>query len=242
MLRLLCLLAVIMPRLVLASCETAALAVWPSPDQPLPANGQLVLEAYGDFQEPAARIAERSPRLVAEKHEVPLRVIAIHRGEMRVTQVVLKPERPLQPGKRYTLRLAKPANPKATLLPEMGSWTIAPADVTPPRWGEAPRVTGERVKQFGCGPAVHVDVSTALEDEGAQVQVLAEVTRTRSGETVRFRLSPSEQHVELGHHMCAGGFDLKEGVRYSVRLVALDMAGNESAAPGSALLIQGPRQ
>jgi hypothetical protein len=98
------------------------------------------------------------------------------------------------------------------------------------------------VKLFGCGPAVHVDVSTSLEDEGAQVQVLAEVTRTGSGETVRFRLSPSGQRVKIGHHMCAGGFDLKEGVRYSVRLVAVDMAGNETAAPGGALLIQGPRQ
>jgi hypothetical protein len=251
MIRSLSLLAVLLPRLVLADCFDWSVSVWPPLDRPLPANGQLVIEGYGELQEQVSRIAERSPRLVADEDEVPLDLIAVYRGEKRLTQTVLQPERPLKPGMRYTLRLKKPVNTKVPVLrPEISSkgeslamaWTVAPADLTPPRWHEAPRTTGQKVVYFGCGPAIHVNVSAAVEDESSQVQVLAEVTRAEGGVPVRFRLTPSEQQVQIGHGMCSGGFKLQEDVRYSVRLVAVDMAGNESAAPGDALLIQGPKQ
>jgi hypothetical protein len=68
------------------------------------------------------------------------------------------------------------------------------------------------------------------------------VRRAEGGTPVRFRLTPSEQQVQIGHGMCSGGFELQEDVRYSVRLVAVDMAGNESPAPGGELLIQGPKR
>lgn len=249
--RSLSLLAVLLPRLALADCSDWGVSVWPPLGRPLPANGQLVIEGYGEFQEQVSRIAERSPRLVADEDEVPLDLIAVYRGEKRLTQAVLQPERPLKPGMRYTLRLKKPVDTKVPVLrPEIESkgeslamaWTVAPADLTPPRWHEAPRTTGQKVVHFGCGPAIHVNVSAAVEDESSQVQVLAEVTRAEGGVPVRFRLTPSEQQVHIGHGMCSGGFELQEDVRYSVRLVAVDMAGNESAAPGGELLIQGPKR
>lgn len=253
MLRSLSLLAVLLPRLALADCSDWSVSVWPPLGRPLPANGQLIIEGYGELQEQVSRITERSPRLVADEDEdeVPLELIAVYRGEKRLTQAVLQPERPLKPGMRYTLRLKKPASTKVPVLrAEISSkgdtlamaWTAAPADLTPPRWHEAPRATGQKVVQFGCGPASHVDVSAAVEDESAQVQVLAEVRRAEGGEPVRFRLTPSHQQVRLGHGMCSGAFELQEDVRYSVRLVAVDMAGNESPAPGGELLIQGPKE
>ena len=49
---------------------------------------------------------------------------------------------------------------------------------------------------------------------------------TEGNVPVRFRLTPSEQQVQIGHGICSGAFELQEGVRYSVRLVAVDMAGN----------------
>lgn len=166
MIRLLCLLCVLLPRLVLASCEAEGLSVWPPPGQALPVNGQLVLQGYGLSQEPVARIAEHSPQLVTEGDEVPLHVIALHRGEFRLTQAVLQPER----------------------------------------------------------------------------QLLAEVRRAEGGTPVRFRLKPMEGKVRIGHGMCSGGFKLQEGMRYTVRLVAVDMAGNESVAPGDEVLIEGPQR
>ncbi|WP_224250178.1 hypothetical protein [Hyalangium gracile] len=245
-------LAVFLPRLVLADCFDWNVSVWPPLDRRLPANGQLVIEGYGELQEQVSRIAERSPRLVSDEEEVHLNVIAVYRGEKRLTQAVLQPERPLKPGMRYTLRLTRPVSAKIPVLrPEISSrgdeilamaWTVSPADLTPPRWHEAPRATGQKVVHFGCGPAIHVDVSAAVEDERSQVQILAEVKRAEGGEPVRFRLTPSMQQVRIGHGMCSGGFELQEGVRYSVRLMAVDMAGNESAAPGGELLIQGPEQ
>ena len=122
------------------------------------------------------------------------------------------------------------------------AWTVIPADLTPPRWHEAPRAIGQKFTYFGCGPAIHVDVSAAVEDESSRVQVLAEVTRVEGGVPVRFRLTPSERQVRIGHGMCSGGFELEADVRYRVRLVAVDMAGNESVAPGDGLIIQGPKE
>jgi len=247
MLRFLCLLAVLLPRIVLADCMSELLTVWPSLDNPLPANGQVVLQGYGDFREAVATVSERSPRLVSEKDEVPLRVVAVYRGEFRLSQAVLQPARPLQPGQRYALRLTQSESAAAPVLPiEEGvkekpiAWTVAEADTKPPRWREVPRKMGEKAERWGCGPVIFVDVSASVDEDGPEVQVLAEVRRADSGKPVRFRLTPSKEKVAVGHSMCSGAFRLEEGVRYTVRLVAVDMAGNESAAPGDAVLIEGP--
>src|SRR6185503_15011484 len=72
MIRSLSLLAVLLPRLVFADCFDWSVSVWPPLGHPLPANGQLVIEGYGELQEQVSRIAERSPRLVADEDEVPL--------------------------------------------------------------------------------------------------------------------------------------------------------------------------
>lgn len=142
MIRVLALLAVLLPRLVLADCADWRVSVWPPLDRHLPANGQLVIEGYGELQEAVSRIAERSPRLVADEDEVRLNLVAVYRGEMRVTQAVLQPERPLKPGMRYTLRLTQAVSKEESVLrPEIWSkgeslamaWTVAPADLTPPR-------------------------------------------------------------------------------------------------------------
>lgn len=254
MTRSLSLLAVLLPQLVLADCFDWDVSVWPPLGRLLPANGQLVIEGYGELQEQVSHITERSPRLVADEveDEVPLELIAVYRGEKRLTQAVLRPERPLKPGMRYTLRFKKPGRTEIPVLkPEILSrgeerlamaWTVVSADQTPPRWREAPRTIRQEFVQFGCGPASQVSVLAAVEDESSQVQVLAEVRRAEGGAPVRFRLTPSKRQVQIGHSMCSGGFVLQEDVRYSVRLVAVDMAGNESPAPGDELLIQGPKE
>jgi len=252
MLRLLCLLAVLLPRIVLAKCASQSLSAWPPLDHSLPANGQVVLQGYGNFQGAVASISERSPRLVAEKDEVPLRVIAVHRGEYGLSQAILQPERPLQPGQRYALRLTQPEGDSAPVLPTETwweskskyapmAWTATAADTKQPRWREVPRKEGESAKLLGCGPAIHAYVSASVDEDGPAVQVLAEVKRVDGEEPVRFRLPVSQERVALGHGMCSGAFQLEEGVRYTVRLVAVDMAGNESVAPGDPLLIEGPR-
>jgi hypothetical protein len=249
MLRFLCLLAVLLPRIVLADCMDAQLTAWPPLEHPLPANGQVVLQGFGDYLEAVATVSERSPRLVSEKEEVPLRVVAVYRGQMKLSQAVLQPERPLQPGQRYALRLTQPESASATVLPiEEGlkgkpiAWTVTEADTKPPRWREVPRPTGKKAERWGCDPVIFVNVSASVDEDGPAVQVLAEVRPTSGGEPVRFRLTPSKDkdEVAVGHSMCSGAFRLEEGVRYTVRLVAVDMAGNESAAPGDAVLIQGP--
>jgi hypothetical protein len=252
MVRFLLLVGVLLPRLVFADCAAAELEVWPPLDQLLPANGQVVLEGYGGFQEPVARIAERSPRLVADGDEVPLRVLAVHRGEKRLTQAVLRPERSLKPGKRYTLLFTQLMKVSETDLPTRVwwkddyapmTWTATAEDVTPPRWRKAPSRLDAKAEMLGCGPSIHVDVAAAVEDEGSQVQVLAEVRPVgkRQSKVVRFRLTPSGEQVAIGHGMCSGGFQLQEGADYTVRLVAVDAAGNETPAPGDPVLIQGPK-
>jgi hypothetical protein len=253
MLRFLCLLALLLPRIVLAKCANQSLSVWPPLDHSLPANGQVVLQGYGKFEGPVASISQRSPRLVAEKDEVPLRVIAVYRGEYGLSQAVLQPERPLQPGQHYALRLTQPEGASAPVLPTETwwesksryapiAWTATAADTKPPRWREVPRKNGEDVEQFGCGPAIHAFVAASVDEDGPAVQVLAEVRRDDGDEPVRFRLPVSKEQVAIGHGMCSGAFRLEEGVRYTVRLVAVDMAGNESPAPGDPVRFEGPRQ
>jgi hypothetical protein len=41
--------------------------------------------------------------------------------------------------------------------------------------------------------------------------------------------------------MCGGPFQFEEGQRYTARLIAVDMAGNETPAPGDAVPFEGPK-
>ncbi|MFY0576752.1 hypothetical protein ACN28S_22600 [Cystobacter fuscus] len=220
MLRALCLLAVLLPRLALAVCLSGGFSIWPPPAHPLPANGQLVLEGSGDSQEAVARVAERSPRPVAGEEVVALRVIAVHRGAVGLTQAVLAPEHPLRPGKRYVLGFEPPTEGRARALPSEQwvddeqvpwAWTVIQPDVLPPQWRGVPRVVGFRHEQFGCGPVIEVDVSAIVDDEMLQCHVLAEVAPVGGGEPVRFRLTPRGRQVAIGHGMCGGAFRLEEG-------------------------------
>ena len=125
--------------------------------------------------------------------------------------------------------------------------TTAGADQVAPRWRNAPKVKPGVHGLYGCGDAVYVPVSVPFDGEADDVRIVAEV-RPIAGSvipaggpaTARYLLRPRGDEIKIGHEMCGGPFELEPGRRYTVKLTAVDAAGNASPAPGRPMQIVGP--
>jgi len=217
--------------------------VFPPTGEALPTNGRIVLELVGfeglDGQSPWWPMELRSGT-----ERIALNEVASFVGASRVRQVVLQPARGLRPNARYELYASDEHLPMSVRpgshAAEPFAWTTsAAADHTVPRWRSAPRSGAGVYRLLGCGTEVSVGVSVSVGGE-EPVQLLAEVTPAGSVRAATYMLRPRNGQVEIGHDMCSGPFDLEPGRHYSLRLTAVDAAGNRSPAPGRPSEIMGP--
>ena len=245
-----------------AACIGRTLEVFPASGATLPINGHIILAVPRHLKRPGGRTPWRTLTLRAETERVALKAMETLEGADGDMQMVLVPAAPLRPGTTYELAIADvptPAHRRSLeeLLNDSPSghdsevvrfaWTTArTSDRARPRWRAAPKGRAGVNEQLGCGPEVLVPVSVPIDSEEA-VQILAEVTPLGGGQgpgganTRRYLIAPQDSEIEIGHAMCGGPFDLAPGVHYSVKLTAVDVAGNWSPAPGRPLEIIGPR-
>lgn len=230
--------SVLSPRAASADCAASAP---PSPllepDRILPINTRIVVERYDVRGGLRQVMGGSSLGPVGGGAPVPLRIETAFTGEMHKEQVVLVPARALSANSQYQLRL--PGAPKPFPV-RIG----ATADTTPPVWREAPRVHESHYTPFGCGPAVGVAIEVQVRDDGPQLFVRASVVAsdraTEGPRPVSYMLVPQNSRITIGHDMCSGEFRLQRKIRYQVQLTAVDLAGNETPAPGPPLTIVGP--
>lgn len=208
-----------------------------APDRVLPMNTQIVVERY-DVRGGLRRVMEQKPLvLVGAGAPVPLQITAAYTGEMHMEQVVLVPARALVANSQYQLRLPGASQPFPVRIGAM-------TDTTPPVWREAPRVRESHYVPFGCGPSLGVAIEVPVQDDGPQLFLRASVLpigqTTEGPRPVLYLLVPQKDRVTIGHSMCSGEFRLQSKVQYQVQLTAVDLAGNETPAPGPPLTIVGP--
>jgi hypothetical protein len=209
-------------------------------DVALPTNARIVVEHWG----PAA-VEGRPPwpgmELRAGGERVALSVVDRFDGARNVTEAVLAPASELRPRTRYALHFTDGGKP-VVASGEPVAWTTgARVDRVPPRWLAPPRAGVGVSKKLGCGDETFVTVGAWIETDG-EVQVLVELTLLGwKGRRASYIVPLLDGGVEVGHHMCTGPFDLESERRYTVRLTAVDAAGNRAVAPGPPVEITAPR-
>jgi hypothetical protein len=225
-----------------ADCAAGSVGVWPSPERPLAPSGLVVVDGYGTDRSWVREIARYRPRLEGAGEAVPLEVVETNEGEFEVTQVVLRARRPLRAGSRYRLVLTGRSNPR--LWGSRGRvplvWTVASPDSTPPRWTEAPRMERTSFTAFGCGPAIYAHVRVRVSD-ASDVLYRVTVEPVSGGAARTYLIEARDGELQVGHGMCSGPFVLAAGIRYRIRVTAVDAAGNETPAPGTPLEAEGPQ-
>ena len=215
-----------------ADCAGGSTNTLPAPGGLL--RGQLVLEATGHFRE---RYADLDAELVSGDRRVELRVVETLKGSFDLQQWVLVPEVPLEPGRRWVLELdGEPLVQYFDGKHQPATWTSAASDEAL-AWRGTPQVRSTERAHFGCGPAVSVVVDVPV---AGAVAIEATVRRVDGGQEGTARVPVTDGQVVLGHGMCAGAFELDEGVEYFADLVAVDARGKELVADDSPIRFTAP--
>jgi len=200
----------------------------PTTDNALPTNGRIVLDRgggllHGDFGDSLLQIEDRHPELRSDHERVALKVVETYDRRDGAT-VVLVAAHHLRPSTAYTLVFYQPLDnaPAAT-------WTTASADDrSPPRWLAPPTAQPAEYHRTDCGVDSHVSVEVPIADAP-----WIRVEWRPHGER-RWRRSlnaPKDEQIKVW---------LPPDGRYTLKLTAIDFAGNEVKAPGPPLEVVMP--
>lgn len=200
---------------------TGHVSVYPSADTRLATRGRIVLDVYQGFGLGFPDIEEHHPQLRSVSDSIALRSV-----EKNGSMLILAAEHPLHPGASYTLAF----DPPLSDLPQATWETETSDDRTPPRWLSRPTATVVVAERGGCRPALahFVDITVAVAEP---VIIRAEVRDRRDARPSRALLLPQDNNIRLA---------VTDGSRYTVKLTAIDLAGNEAKASGPPIEIVVP--
>lgn len=221
----------------LARCGSTGFSALPSTEI-IKQNSLILLTGYASSQEVVSALNKQYPvYLAAEGHQVKLSVVRIEKGAFSMTEAVLKPDKLLQPGVSYQLKIdGLTANQAARLVrynaqgeKEPLSWQVeAGLDTEVPVLLKQPTLVASWYVPFGCGPSVGVAFTMETKDR-SQVLVETEVLDLSTGtSTVALLGIGNQQRVRVGHGMCFGAFVFLENRKYKVRFRLMDVCGNKS--------------
>ena len=229
--RLVLLLSLFLPALAGAKCAWTWTSTWNQ--SRISPNDWIVVYGGGDAMGALLNMQQHAPRLVSQGHEVPLRVMATHQGQMNRAQAVLKPASPLRPGQSYKLALNEHGQHFQRLEWHVQNRARGVVSVL-----GNPRVTDTSRQRFGCGPAVHIELEVPT--QGETLGFLVEVT-DQDGKRHRYMLPSRNGQLSVGHGMCSGAFKLRGGQQYEIRVLsALTPGGRTIDMPRHTLKVTAP--
>ena len=221
--------ALVVESLAFAKCGGGGLSTWPASGGEIGPSAQIVVVGTGSASDQVADLGARADlALVSGADRIPLEIEAILAGSFRTTQAVLRPIAAPDPGRRWTLEGAGI---------EAHFAAVAHDPPHPPAWRGAPQVLSTSRVEYGCGPAVRVNLSARVEHA---VQVEATVWAAGTDDRAIARLLIEDGAVTIGHGMCAGAFELEQGRSYFADLVAVDAAGRRVRADDSPIPFEAP--
>ena len=236
--------------------DCPAVQVFPKSGTVVPTNFRVLLQFQpegkrGSWMEP---FLKGDPSgllwLVDEDGRVDLRV-----HERKALQVLLVPTRELRPNSRYVLRtnsteLLQALDRDLDMMrqrywPQLEQretdhhWrTAAQEDIRPSVWLSVPATDGVYDSGGLCGRSIQAILRTRLLDEWGLPLVRVDFLEPAGRSGFLLELKRDGTSIGLGWEHCASG-QVGPG-KYRITLTAVDLAGNESRAPGTPLVVVVP--
>lgn len=201
-------------------------------------DGLIILEFYGSSQLLIPYLNKKYPiYLKRQREKVPLHVIETCKGEMGITQVVLRPESELGIDKVYALKidnLPRHESAPGRYNNSSGTWEQLKYKVNTTVDNENPVITGDPEVQkqtyvrLGCGPAIWVFFKLPGQDK-SDLFARASITNKTTGKITTCIVNVENGVLKLGHGMCFGTFHFGEENEFEVTFQLMDQSGNRSA-------------
>ncbi len=223
-------------------CLPGGFFLWPATATISP-NPFFLLEGYMYCEGVIAGLGVGHPVYLTSGRDTVRLALKIYQGQYNQSQVLLKPVKPLVAGHTYTLHIDRlEGYCQEEFQSQKQSWTVLPqADLRKPAWKAKPMYHSKSLTQYGCGPAKYVNFCLCIEDE-SPVLVLARVKNRETGSMSESFVVPPAVGLSLGHGMCTGEFDFKEGYSYEASFALLDAGGNQSATYTEPIPFRAPTQ
>lgn len=210
---------------IYAKCLSRLLEVFPEAGI-IKEDSWIILEGYGRSQEIVNALNKAYPiRLLSEKDTISLALKYLNQGGLGVTQAILMPERKLRIGQKYRLKIDGLDKDDPFLQREF-AWTVEAA-VTEilPSFIKSPELLEQNVTYFGCGPEVYSTFKIEIKNK-ARLWVKTELVEQESKQSSTYFLEWKDSAIlKVGHGMCYGPFEYKEGRHYKVRFSLMDISG-----------------
>lgn len=212
---------------IYADCSSSNISVWPRGTE-INSNSIFIIQGYGTSQDVVRNLNKKYKVYLKSKNSiVSLEIIKVYEGQYNLTQAVLKPKTQLIEGKTYTLQISNLERyEKEDYYRENFKWRVNnKKDIDLPYWSAKPKYENKQKINYGCGPAKFVDFCACINDS-SPVVVFTKLTEEKTGKTTEYFITPDSTSLRIGHGMCSGAFEFKDGEHYKISFSLMDASGN----------------
>lgn len=219
-----------------ADCSSSGLSVYPSQKE-VKKDNLFIVEGYAHSQKVITGLNTEFPvYLECGNERIALLVLETHAGQFSLNQAILKPEKPLTPGKEYVFVIDKlfdqplpgKYNPKTRKLDPISYVVKDESDTEAPKWIKTPIEKNKSLIHLGCGPLIYVHFELAVK-ESSDFLIKTTFKSLETGkETIYYLMNEGREGLSIGHDMCSGEFNFNEGTKYQAKFQLMDLSGNVS--------------
>lgn len=198
-------------------------------------NSKFIIEGYAFSQKTINNLKHKNVYLEDyNKNKIELEIIEILKGEMEITQAILKPKHQLLPNTTYFLKISELNEIDENNLYK---WNSITNKREPIFWKTKDVVYNNLLNEnleleyykdeatlYGCGPAVYsvFKIKNADKDE---IWYKTEVVNIKTNRKTTYILVSKDEKLNVGHGMCAGAFTFSDHGKYKVRFLPMNKDG-----------------
>ena len=221
-----------------SQCPAGGFWVWPSNEQ-ISRTSIIILKGYSLTENVIERIHQDCKVfLSSDRHIVEVKKDTLIKGDLSISQLILKPQNLLIPGETYTLQIEGLEIEEKKLLSyytdkevlkHTVTWKVTENYNEPPiKFTEIPKFLEAEVMDYGISPAVNSTFEIKTNIESTQQLMLVERVNEKNQALDAFYMELRGTVIHIGHGICSGAFSYQKDTKYKVRFKLVSPMGKES--------------